>query len=41
MSALVVDGLVRRVGGDQRPVLDGVGFRVDAGGVAVVLGASG
>jgi ABC-type polar amino acid transport system ATPase subunit len=41
MSALVVDGLVRRVGSARRAVLDGVGFRVDAGEVAVVLGASG
>jgi ABC-type polar amino acid transport system ATPase subunit len=41
MSALVVDGLVRRVGADRRAVLDGVGFRVDAGEVAVVLGSSG
>jgi ABC-type polar amino acid transport system ATPase subunit len=41
MSALVVDGLVRRVGADRRAVLDGVGFEVGAGEVAVVLGASG
>ncbi|MGZ3445784.1 MAG: ATP-binding cassette domain-containing protein [Myxococcaceae bacterium] len=41
MSALLVEGLVRRVGPGRRTVLDGVGLRVEAGGVAVVLGPSG
>jgi ABC-type polar amino acid transport system ATPase subunit len=41
MSALVAEGLVRRVGRGRRAVLDGVGLRVEAGSVAVVLGPSG
>ncbi|HVP59461.1 MAG TPA: ATP-binding cassette domain-containing protein [Myxococcaceae bacterium] len=41
MSALVVEGLVRRVGAARRPVLDGLSLRVEAGSVAVVLGPSG
>ncbi len=41
MSALVVEGLVRRVGAERRAVLDGVSLRVEPGRVAVVLGPSG
>lgn len=41
MSELLVEGLVRRVGPERRPVLDGVSLRVAAGSVAVVLGPSG
>lgn len=41
MSGLVVEGLVRRVGPARRAVLDGIGLRVEAGRVAVVLGPSG
>ena len=41
MSALVVEGLQRRVGARRRPVLEGIHLRVDAGEVAVVLGPSG
>ncbi len=41
MSALVVEGLVRRVGAGGRAVLDGIALRVEAGDVAVVLGPSG
>ncbi len=36
-----MEGLVRRVGPERRPVLDGVSLRVAAGSVAVVLGPSG
>ena len=41
MSALVVEGLVRRVGAAGRVVLEGVSLRVEAGQVAVVVGPSG
>jgi polar amino acid transport system ATP-binding protein len=41
VNALVVEGLVRRVGAERRAVLDGVSLRVEPGRVAVVLGASG
>ena len=41
MSALVVEGLARRVGVRRRPVLEGLNLRVEPGAVAVVLGASG
>ena len=41
MSALVIEGLVRRVGTSRRPVLDGLSLRVEARQVAVVLGPSG
>ena len=41
MSALRVEGLVRRLGPERRAVLDGLALRVEAGSVAVVLGASG
>ena len=41
MSALMVEGLVRGVGAARRPVLDGLTLKVEAGGVAVVLGPSG
>jgi len=41
MSDLVVEALVRRVGVRRRPVLNGVSLRVEAGDVAVVVGASG
>jgi len=41
VSALVVEGLVRRVGAARRSVLDGLSLRVEAGSVAVVVGPSG
>jgi ABC-type polar amino acid transport system ATPase subunit len=41
VSELLVEGLVRRVGPQRRPVLDGVSLQVAAGSVAVVLGPSG
>ena len=41
MSALVVEGLVRRIGTTRRMVLEGVSLRVEAGQVAVVVGPSG
>jgi ABC-type polar amino acid transport system ATPase subunit len=41
MSALLVEGLRRRVGARRRPVLEGLSFRVEPGSVAVVLGPSG
>jgi polar amino acid transport system ATP-binding protein len=41
MSALVVETLGRRVGAGRRAVLEELSLRVEAGGVAVVLGQSG
>jgi len=41
VSVLVVEDLQRRVGARGRPVLDRLSLRVEAGGVAVVLGPSG
>ena len=40
MSDLVVEAMVRRVGVHRRAVLNGVSLRVDAGTVAVVVGAA-
>jgi len=41
VSALLVEGLGRRVGARRRPVLEGLSLRVEPGTVAVVLGSSG
>ncbi len=41
MSAIVVEQLVKRFPGEQRPAVDGVSFEVQAGELVVLLGPSG